>query len=83
MSEQEPERLRRGGPIRSLQICPRCGAYMAPASDVQGAARGRHWKHESKHRSFGGVKVQVFACERCGHTQTFQVDVVGAVAEDE
>ena len=80
---QPEDRLRYSGPRRQLEVCPKCGGYMTPRSDVHGAVRGDHWKHESRHRSFGGVRVQVFVCEQCGHTQTVQMDVVGEIEEDE
>ena len=79
----ERERMRRQGPVHRLEICPRCGAYMAPRSEVQGVAGQEHWQHDSRHRSFGGMKVQVFACEGCGFTQTHQIDVVGMIDEDD
>lgn len=79
----QPERLRSGGPVHRLQICPRCSGYMVPRSDVQGASGGDHWKHESRHRSFGGMKVQVFVCEKCGYVQTHQIDLVGLIDEDD
>jgi hypothetical protein len=82
-SRDEKERLRRDGPQKHLEICPKCGGYMRPRTEVQGAAARDNWKHDGKHRSFGGMKIQVFVCERCHHTQTVQVDIVGDVDEDE
>ena len=67
---------------KHLQICPKCGGYMRPHSAIMGDAKRRDWKDETLHRSFGGVELRQFVCEKCHHTATFQVDDLGTIGED-
>ena len=69
-------------PVKHLQVCPKCGGYMQPLSAVNSAAGGRDWKHETFHRSFGGVDVRKFVCEKCHLVETFQIDDLGHIKED-
>lgn len=70
-------------PIKRLQICPKCAGYMQPLSAFQGGAKSRDWKDETFHRSFGGVELRKFICEKCHHVQTFQVDDLEGIGEDD
>ncbi len=70
--------------LKLLQICTVCGGYMRPQSAVQAqAVGGRHWKDETYRRSFGGSELRKFVCEKCGHIETFQVDEMAYVGEDD
>ncbi len=55
---------------------------MRPLSSFKAQAKGRHWKDETYHRSFGGVEMRKFVCEQCGHTETYQVDDLAKIKED-
>ena len=69
---------------KHLAICPACAGYMRPQSAVQGQhVGGRHWKDETRHRSFGGREIKQFVCESCGHTDTLQVDDLMGIGEDD
>ena len=71
-------------PIKRLEVCPLCGSYMRPQSAIQGqSVGGRHWKDETYHRSFGGKELRKFLCEKCGHVDTFQVDDLESMREDD
>ena len=70
--------------LKSLEICPLCSGYMRPQSAISGArVGGRHWKDETYHRSFGGTAIKRFVCEKCGHLETIQADVLGPIPEDD
>ncbi len=69
-------------PTKVLQICRKCGGYMRPLAAFSGDATRRDWKDETFHRSFGGVAMRKFVCEKCHQVDTFQVDEVGVVDED-
>lgn len=56
---------------------------MKPAASFRNNPGKRDWKDETYRRSFGGVEVKKFACEKCHHVQTFQVDDIGLLPEDE
>jgi hypothetical protein len=73
----------RDRPLRRLQVCPRCAGYMQPLSPFGAAAGTRNWKDETYRRSFGGVEVRKFVCEKCHHVETFQIDDLGHLTEDE
>ncbi len=68
---------------KHLQVCSICGGYMQQSSTFGAQAGKRHWKDETYHRSFGGKELRKFVCEKCGHTETFQVDDLGNVGEDD
>lgn len=69
---------------KRLAICPECAGYMRPQAAIEGErVGGRHWKDETYRRSFGGVELRVFVCEKCGHTETLQVDDLDFIGEDE
>ena len=70
-------------PIKHLQICPKCAGYMWPISPFKGDAKRRDWKDETFHRSFGGVELRKFVCEKCHHVEVFQIDDLGGITEDE
>ena len=77
------ERVRQK-PIKRLEICPVCTGYMNPQSAIEGQkVGGRHWKDETYHRSFGGKELRKFVCEKCGHIETYQVDNLDFIGEDE
>ncbi len=68
--------------VKVLQICPKCAGYMQPVSPFKDEAKRRDWKHETHHRSFGGVEVKKFVCEKCHHVEVFQIDRVGDLGTD-
>jgi hypothetical protein len=70
-------------PMKRLEVCPKCGAYMRPISPFKGDARRRDWKDETFRRSFGGVELKKFVCEKCHHVEVFQVDDLAGISEDE
>lgn len=75
--------MTRDRPIKRLQICAKCAGYMQPQATFESQAANRNWKDETYHRAFGGVQVRRFVCEKCGHVQTFQVDDLGHIGEDD
>lgn len=68
---------------KHLQICPKCAGYMRPISPFRGDAKRRDWKDETFHRSFGGVDMRKFVCEKCHHVEVFQIDDLGDIGSDE
>lgn len=68
---------------KQLRVCSKCAGYMRPQSAFQNNAIKRNWKDDTYRRSFGGVGVQKFCCEKCGHVEVFQSDELGKVSEDE
>ncbi len=73
---------KRERPLKQLQICPKCAGYMRELSHFASDAKTRNWKDETFHRSFGGVEMRKFVCEKCHHTAVFQVDDLGHIGED-
>lgn len=69
-------------PKKRLEICPKCGGYMVPESTVKNETK-RHWKDETKTRSFGGVALLRFVCESCHHEEIYQVDQFAHLVEDD
>jgi len=67
---------------KHLQICSLCGSYMSLQGSVSNSAGGRHWQDDTFHRSFGGLEVRKFICEKCGHREVFQVDDLVDIEED-
>lgn len=72
----------RDRPLKRLAICPKCAGYMQQLSAFTGDAASRNWKDETFHRSFGGVELRKFVCEKCHHVETLQVDNLTDVGED-
>jgi ribosomal protein S27AE len=70
-------------PLKRLEVCPKCGGYMRSLSAFQGEPRSHGWHHEASHRSFGGVELKKFVCEKCHHTATFQIDDLTEIGEDD
>lgn len=70
-------------PLKQLAVCPACASYMKPHSAIEAqAVGGRHWKDETFHRSFGGNEIREFVCEKCGHSETYQIDNLGYIEPD-
>ena len=55
---------------------------MQPQSSFDGKQGKRNWKDETFHRSFGGVELRKFVCEKCGTMEVYQVDDLGSIGED-
>ena len=56
---------------------------MRPISPFKSDAGRRDWKDETFRRSFGGVDLRKFVCEKCHHVEVFQVDDLKGITEDE
>ena len=69
--------------LKHLEICPKCAGYMRPQAHIEQGAASRDWKDETFHRSFGGVEVRKFVCEKCHHVEIFQVDDLAGIGEDD
>ncbi len=78
MSDRDHDR-----PIKQLAICPKCGGYMRGQTAFTEEARRRGWQDDTRRRSFGGVSLRQFVCEKCHHTETFQLDELGAIDADD
>ena len=52
------------------------------ARSFEERANNLDWKNESKHRSFGGVRLERFVCESCQHVELFQVDRFAHLKEE-
>jgi hypothetical protein len=61
--------------VKAVKVCPKCGAYMLPVAHFarEGETAGFH--NDNTQRSFGGVEVRTFECEKCHYTGQFQVDI--------
>ena len=70
-------------PLKRLEVCPKCGGYMRRQSAFQNDSGRRDWKNETYRRAFGGVELHKFACEKCGHVETYQLDELKHLKEDE
>jgi hypothetical protein len=70
-------------PIKHLEVCPKCSGYMRPISPFKGDAKRRDWKDETFHRSFGGVELKKFVCEKCHHVEVYQIDDLAGIKEDD
>lgn len=70
-------------PLKRLQVCVKCGGYMSPQSAYSGDASTRAWSDETYHRSFGGIEMKMFVCEKCGHAEKYQVDDLAGIGEDD
>ena len=68
---------------KHLKICPKCTGYMRLQAPFEGRVGTQNWKDESYHRSFGGVEMQRFVCEKCGLVEVFQIDDLGHIGEDD
>jgi hypothetical protein len=73
---------KRDKPVKQLQVCPKCAGYMRPLAHFQSDAKSRNWKDDTHRRSFGGVDVRKFVCEKCHHVEVFQIDELLGIAED-
>jgi hypothetical protein len=73
----------RDKPLKRLEVCPACAGYMQPLSAFKGDFQQRNWKDETFHRSFGGVEVRKFVCEKCHRVETFQIDDLMHIGEDD
>jgi hypothetical protein len=70
-------------PKKHLQVCSNCGGYMQLVTTFGTEAGKRSWKDDTFHRSFGGKELRKFVCEKCGQSETFQVDDLEGVGEDD
>ncbi|MEM6532789.1 MAG: hypothetical protein AAF654_09195 [Myxococcota bacterium] len=70
-------------PLKRLQVCVKCGGYMSAQSAYSGDAVNRNWSDETYRRSFGGVEMKMFICEKCGHAEKYQVDDLAGIDEDD
>ncbi|EFK94964.1 hypothetical protein LDC_3031 [sediment metagenome] len=55
---------------------------MKPVSPVRGGYQRRDWKDETFQRSFGGVEIKKFVCEKCHHVDVLQIDDLKSIKED-
>jgi len=70
-----PERVQREQSTKQLQVCRACGGYMKLQNAIaSGHGRRRHYRDDTYLRSFGGVRVRTFVCEKCQRVETFQND---------
>jgi len=72
-----------GKKIKHLEVCPKCAGYMRPISPFNDEPGRRDWKDETFHRSFGGVEVRKFVCEKCHHVEVFQIEDLAGIEEDD
>ena len=68
--------------LKTLKICPDCAGYMIKEQSFTHQAQPRNWKDETFHRSFGGIEMRQFRCEKCQHTEIYQVDPFTFLDED-
>ncbi|OGQ79522.1 MAG: hypothetical protein A2289_05660 [Deltaproteobacteria bacterium RIFOXYA12_FULL_58_15] len=69
--------------LKHLEICPKCASYMRSQAHIEQGATSRDWKDETFHRSFGGVEVRKFVCEKCHHVEIYQIDDLVGIGEDD
>jgi ribosomal protein S27AE len=67
-------RAQRTKAVKAVKVCPKCGAYMLPAAHFGRDGESASFANDNHLRSFGGVEVRGFECEKCHYTAHFQVD---------
>ena len=70
-------------PLKHLQICPVCGAYMRPATSASGSPHLPRSVELTHTPTFGGVEMRTYICEKCHHRERFQVDMAAHIREDD
>jgi len=73
--KKHPElREQRTKQVKAVKVCPKCSAFMLPVSHFARDGETAAFHQDSSMRSFGGVEVRTFECEKCHYTGQFQVD---------
>ena len=67
-------RQQRTKTVKAVKVCPKCGAYMRPSAHFGRDGESAGFTSDNRLRSFGGVEVRTFECEKCHHTTQFQID---------
>ena len=68
------QREQRTKAVRVVKVCPKCGAFMIPTAHFAREGETAAFTADNRLRSFGGVEVRTFECEKCHHTTQFQID---------
>jgi hypothetical protein len=68
------KREQRTKSVRVVKVCPKCGAFMIPTAHFAREGETAAFTADNRLRSFGGVEVRTFECEKCHHTTQFQID---------
>ncbi len=72
--KHEDLREQRTKHVKAVKVCPKCGAFMLPVAHFAREGETAAFHHDNRMRSFGGVEVRTFECEKCHYTGQFQVD---------
>jgi hypothetical protein len=80
---KRPEREQRTKTIKAVKICPKCQGFMVPKAQFAKDGEKASFVSDNHLRSFGGVEIRTFECEKCHYTGQFQLDPFPADALDE
>jgi hypothetical protein len=68
------KREQRTKQVKVVKVCPKCNAYMYPTTHFAREGESAGFTSDNRLRSFGGVEVRTFECEKCHYTTQFQID---------
>lgn len=68
---KRPERQERLKQVKAVKVCPKCQGFMIPKAQF---AKEGEKSTDHVTRSFGGVEIRTFECEKCHYTGQYQVD---------
>lgn len=67
-------REQRNKSVKAVKVCPKCQAFMVPKGEFRTANERRDFTADHHVRSFGGIELKTFICEKCHYSSQFQVD---------
>lgn len=60
--------------VKAVRVCPKCQGFMVPKGEFRTASERRDFTSDHQLRSFGGIELKTFICEKCHYSSQFQVD---------
>lgn len=73
-AQEKAKREQRTKRMKSVKACPKCAGFMYPTTHFARDGEGASFTSDNRLRSFGGVELKTFECEKCHYTTQFQVD---------
>lgn len=81
MTRDKP-REQRTKQVKAVKVCPKCQGFMVMRSEFRTEGEKRSFAADHQVRSFGGIEIRTFICDRCHYSGQFQVDPFPKEAED-
>lgn len=80
---KRPERQERLKTVKTVKVCPKCAAFMLQKSQFGRDGETPTFSSDNQHRSFGGLELRTFECEKCKYSAQYQVDPFPSETFDE